>query len=464
MTALQTVNLGTAPTGTDGDTVRVANVKANANVAVLNTQTTLTSASPNAVRDLTAADMGKRINFTPTVAGSVHFPKASDTGADQIVSVHNLATAYDITMAIATGSGDTAPTIVVVKPGEMLTWETDGVSQWRTIGRKKAFDEVVQGKLSVVGAATVASLAIGATASISSAGAFSGASAGYTGNVTVGGTLSVTGQATFTLRPVFNNNTPWDSGNFTPGNYAALSGGPSFAGEVSATTQLRVKGATYGVMIRNDDTTAYLMQTASGSPSGTYNSYRPFAWNLSSGAVSIDGTGVGVTTGGSFTVTGAAQINGSATRAYSTFGYINSGGAGSVSGTASSMGCGLFVSNGCIANQFWAVSDRRLKENIAPLDEDYALRVVRDLVPYTFNMRGESHSKRGFMAQDAGKLAGESILNAFDSPGLAEEVDPDGWVSPADTGLGVDYDQIVPIHAAVLRNLLARIEALEARA
>ncbi|WP_321902101.1 autotransporter outer membrane beta-barrel domain-containing protein [Paraburkholderia tropica] len=184
MTALQTVNLGTAPTGTDGDTVRVANVKANANVAVLNTQATLTSSSPNAVRDLTAADMGKRVNFTPTAASTVRFPAANTTGADQLVAVHNLATAYDITMAIATGSGDTAPTMVVVKPGEMLTWETDGVSVWRTIGRKKALDETVQGKLTVAGDAVV------------SGNATFSKNATVTGDATVSGKATVTGTLT----------------------------------------------------------------------------------------------------------------------------------------------------------------------------------------------------------------------------------------------------------------------------
>nr|WP_221415642.1 tail fiber domain-containing protein [Paraburkholderia bannensis] len=217
----------------------------NANVGVLNTQATLTSASPNAVRDLTAADMGKRVNFTPTAASTVHFPAANTTGADQLVAIHNLSATYDITMAIAAGSGDTAPTIAVVKAGEMLTYETDGVSVWRTIGRKKAFDETVQGKLTVVGATTLTgpvtltggiagpvtatgalqgtSLSIGTgptyLASISAAGAYSGASASYTGavavggNATVGGTLGVTGQASFTLRPTFASKVPWDAGN-----------------------------------------------------------------------------------------------------------------------------------------------------------------------------------------------------------------------------------------------------------
>jgi len=54
----------------------------------------------------------------------------------------------------------------------------------------------------------------------------------------------------------------------------------------------------YGALLRNDGSNAYLLQTASGSPSGTYNSYRPFAWNLASGAVTIDGTGAGTVLGG----------------------------------------------------------------------------------------------------------------------------------------------------------------------
>ncbi|WP_321866762.1 hypothetical protein [Paraburkholderia tropica] len=251
MTALQTVTLGTAPSGTDGDTVRTANVKANANVAVLNTQATLSSSSPNAVRDLTAADMGKRVNFTPTAAGTVHLPKASDTGADQLVAVHNLATAYDITMAIATGSGDTAPTIVVVKPGEMLTWETDGVSAWRTIGRKKAFDEAVQGKLSVAGSLTVGGnssatnyMVSGAAGSARqvlmqtgilnrfglsiSATAEGGSNAGsdfsidrYSdAGVYVDSPIKVsrsTGASVFSQRPTFGTATPWDTANLALG-------------------------------------------------------------------------------------------------------------------------------------------------------------------------------------------------------------------------------------------------------
>lgn len=155
MTALQKTLQGTPPKALDGDDIRTFGTRFNLAVDILNKQATLTSVAA-ALRDLTVADMGKRVNMTPTAAGTSRFPAASTCGADQIVSIHNLSPTYDITMAIATGSGDTAPTVVVIKPGECNTYETDGASVWRTIGRKKPLDETVQGKLTVLGALTIA--------------------------------------------------------------------------------------------------------------------------------------------------------------------------------------------------------------------------------------------------------------------------------------------------------------------
>src|SRR5574340_399479 len=48
-----------------------------------------------------------------------------------------------------------------------------------------------------------------------------------------------TGVATFSARPVFGAATPWDSANFTPGNYALLSGA-AFTGAVSVGAVLSV--------------------------------------------------------------------------------------------------------------------------------------------------------------------------------------------------------------------------------
>jgi hypothetical protein len=61
--------------------------------------------------------------------------------------------------------------------------------------------------------------------------------------------------------------------------------------------QFRAVSTSYGAFIRNDNANVYFMQTASGSPLGTYNAYRPLSWNLSTGVVAIDGTGAGTTFG-----------------------------------------------------------------------------------------------------------------------------------------------------------------------
>ncbi|MGS1020864.1 phage tail fiber protein [Burkholderia glumae] len=62
--------------------------------------------------------------------------------------------------------------------------------------------------------------------------------------------------------------------------------------------QYRAVGATYGVMLRNDDRDSYLLQTKKNDPFGPWNDYRPLSWNLETGVVRIDGTGLGTVIGG----------------------------------------------------------------------------------------------------------------------------------------------------------------------
>jgi hypothetical protein len=57
------------------------------------------------------------------------------------------------------------------------------------------------------------------------------------------------GQASFSVRPSFNGNTPWDSGNFTPGDYLLLTGGTlsgslSVTGDVNVTDTYKLGGLT----------------------------------------------------------------------------------------------------------------------------------------------------------------------------------------------------------------------------
>ena len=70
--------------------------------------------------------------------------------------------------------------------------------------------------------------------------------------------------------------------------------------------QFRAIAGEYGAMIRNDGSNVYFLQTASGSPSGGFNSYRPFSWNLSNGQVTIAGDGAATRFGGP--ISGPLQV------------------------------------------------------------------------------------------------------------------------------------------------------------
>ena len=66
-------------------------------------------------------------------------------------------------------------------------------------------------------------------------------------------------------------------------------GGISASGEISTSNAnaFRVANSSYGVFLRLDSTTFYILQTASGDPKGNWNGYRPFSFQLSNGDVKI---------------------------------------------------------------------------------------------------------------------------------------------------------------------------------
>lgn len=72
--------------------------------------------------------------------------------------------------------------------------------------------------------------------------------------------------------------------------------------------QFRAVGGGYGVFIRNDGSSTYLLLTNNGSPYGSFNSLRPFAISNATGAVSLDGTGAGTTVGGTLQIGSSGQF------------------------------------------------------------------------------------------------------------------------------------------------------------
>lgn len=274
MTALQKVNLGSAPAGSDGDAVRTAFVKDNANVDVLNAQACLTSvALITAAQALTTAHIGKRVNINLSTAGTINLPAASTCAVDQVTLLRNLGSTI-VTLAITIGSGDTV-SVSKLNPGETALMDTDGVHTWSCLmrGRTNSDNETVNGNCTVNGNETISgALTTGGyiTASASSpnmvlndtpgtgqcgvtwqssgsttwqifgrsvgAGGLMGV-ARFTGGAYQDVPFSVdasTGAISTTVRPTFAGKAPWDSGNLpgtSSGGVFNFSSRPTFAGK-----------------------------------------------------------------------------------------------------------------------------------------------------------------------------------------------------------------------------------------
>ena len=99
---------------------------------------------------------------------------------------------------------------------------------------------------------------------------------------------------------------------------------------------------------------------------------------------------------------------------------------------------------------FNTTSDYRLKENV--IDMTGAVDRVKQLKPSRFNFIGEAATVDGFLAHEAAIVVPESVTGAKD------EVDADG--SPIYQG--IDQAKLVPLLVGAIKELTARIEALEA--
>ena len=488
MTALQKINLGTPPSGGDGDTTRTANTKTNSNVDVLNAQAALTSAPAviTAAEALTAAaHVGKRVNINLAAAGAVSPPAASTCAADSVILLRNLG-ATVVPLAPADGSGDTVA-LSELNPGESALLDTDGVHTWNVLmrGRSSSDDEAVNGTLTTGGSLTVSYP--GAAALVNDSGGASKAfyilqNAGKTAwqwsNASISNVIALdrfvsgtykdsplsfansTGVGTFTQRPMFAGNTPWDSGNLTPGNYAPRSN-PTFP------TGLAVSSNGMGLATQG----AYLLwseTSGSGATSLVCNAGTGaggFVFRTINAANTVEYGRVSFSRGGDVTAGGMIIAGGSQSETTANFGYLNSNGAG-LSTATTSMACGFYSVNGAMANQFWATSDARVKTDVTAIAEDFAVKFVKGVTPVSYYKGGADIRERGFIAQDVMRQLGGNTLemvNISKHDGLPEHVAADGFVSPEGLQFNLNYDEIIPIHATVLRSILRRLEKLEAK-
>ncbi|WP_197523845.1 hypothetical protein [Burkholderia lata] len=152
MPSLQKINLGTPPSGVDGDTVRAALAKVNTNSDVLSACVAL---GYNILSDnwtLAPSNVGTRFGLNMGAGGkSVKLPLASS------VSVNACVHFFNVGPPVAIGfQGDDGSQINLLNTGDWATYVADGGKYWHVAERGRMLpDEVVSGFLTVSKGLTV---------------------------------------------------------------------------------------------------------------------------------------------------------------------------------------------------------------------------------------------------------------------------------------------------------------------
>jgi len=120
------------------------------------------------------------------------------------------------------------------------------------------------------------------------------------------------------LIPQLGTNNAW-SGSNTFSQTGTFSAGVTANGYDAGSAQFRAVNGNYGAFIHNDGTNFYLLASNSGTPYGSFSSLRPFQFNLSTGAVTIDGTGAGTSLDGPVTANGYLTATAGSTFGPTTF-------------------------------------------------------------------------------------------------------------------------------------------------
>lgn len=138
----------------------------------------------------------------------------------------------------------------------------------------------------------------------------------------------------------------------------------------------------------------------------------------------------------------------------SSYGYLNSAGSTGFSGSSGSVSFSArFNGRIAVGGEVDVFSDIRVKSNIRSITEEEACLFVEHMDPKYYVFKPETHNDPayGYLAQDLGALAQKNssdislLITPIPEPGLPEMVSHDGFVSPADTLLTINYQKIVAL-------------------
>ncbi|MDC6128897.1 tail fiber protein, partial [Burkholderia gladioli] len=192
----------------------------------------------------------------------------------------------------------------------------------------------------------------------------------------------------------------------------------------------RARNGDYGAFLRNDGTNVYLLSTKKGDPSGQFNDYRPFAWNLATGYVTIDATGKGTTIGGNATIVGDAWIANGASEGRARIGPLN----------------GYFYSN-TLSVGWWSPTIGSFQYMV----DDRSFRIDGKPVWHSGNVTPLDASKGGVMSGSVTFAAGQRLFldegsAAFPSIAFVNDGVPDTGLYHARDGVfGVTCNGVVTV-------------------
>ncbi|WP_186095727.1 phage tail protein [Burkholderia gladioli] len=198
----------------------------------------------------------------------------------------------------------------------------------------------------------------------------------------------------------------------------------------SGGAHFRARNGDYGAFLRNDGTNVYLLSTKKGDPSGQFNDYRPFAWNLSTGYVTIDANGRGTTLGGVATIVGDAKIGIATNEGRAWIGPLN----------------GYFYSN-ALSVGWWSPTIGSFQYMV----DDRSFRIDGKPVWHSGNVTPLDASKGGVMSGSVTFAAGQRLFldegsAAFPSIAFVNDGVPDTGLYHARDGVfGVTCNGVVTV-------------------